>query len=185
MRGQKSHDEKENWNIMDHARFFSTSLEELQKNIHHLKAQAMRAYGLGASDLNCLMMLKKYPDGLTSTELSSECRVDKALISRTVKKLIGEKIIVYAHPRLPAPTVPSDSEPKTGRRGAYRVRLILTEKGEQVAQALYDVTKKAISSVMEGLNEADLTVFLSVLENLSQKLSDYMDQSHVVAHEIL
>ena len=155
---------------------FSSSVEELQKNIHYVKSQAMKAYGLGTSDLNCLMMLKKFPEGLTSTELSNACRVDKALISRTVKKLIGEDVIIYAQPRLPAPTVPEDTPLKTVRRGAYRVRLILTEKGEQMAKELCTVANKAITSVMQGIDSDELMSFFNTLEKVSKRFSDYVDQ---------
>lgn len=155
---------------------FSSSVEELQKNIHYVKSQAMKVYGLGTSDLNCLIMLKKFPEGLTSTELSNACRVDKALISRTVKKLIEEEIIVYAQPRIPAPTASEESSLKTNRRGAYRIRLILTPKGEQMAKELYNIANKAITAVMEEIDPDELEAFFTTLEKVSKKFNRYVEQ---------
>ena len=76
---------------MENAIIFSSTIEEIQKNIQRLKTQSMRQAGLGISDMSCLMMLKKHPEGLSSTELSRHCHLDKALISRTVQKLLKKE----------------------------------------------------------------------------------------------
>ncbi|MBQ7337557.1 MAG: MarR family transcriptional regulator [Clostridia bacterium] len=159
---------------MDNMIQFSTTMEELHKNVYRLRSKAMKHFGLGISDLTCLMMLKKNPEGLTSTELSRECRIDKALISRTVRKLTEMGVIAYAHPRLPETTEKDSEQSNIIRRGAYRVRLKLTEAGVKMSDDLFKVAGNAASYSMQGMDDAEIAAFMCTLEKINEKFKEYM-----------
>ena len=162
---------------MENVIIFSSTIEEIQKNIQRLKTQSMRKAGLGISDMSCLMMLKKHPEGLSSTELSRHCRLDKALISRTVQKLLKKELIAYDYPRLPAIREP-DPEGVV-RRGAYRVPLHLTEEGERLTRELYDVASAAAAYITDHIDSQEMTDFYRTLDKVSQNLKDYMVSEHI------
>lgn len=157
---------------MDNAIVFSSTIEEIQRNIQRLKTRSMRAVGLGLSDMNCLMMLKKHPEGLNSTELSRHCHLDKALISRTVQKLLKKGIVDYEHPRLPADLAPV--EEGVVRRGAYRVPLRLTDEGQQLAQSLYGVAGEAASYVAQDISAEEMSIFFRTLEKVGSNLKEFL-----------
>ena len=163
---------------MDNIIAFSAAIEELQRNIHRLKGKAMRTFGLGISDLNCLITLKRNPDGLTSTELSRHCRLDKALISRTVRKLIEKGAIAYEQPRFVEVEDPK-SEGGVIRRGAYRIRLRLTKLGEEMTQELYHVAADAATFAIHSIDPGEVALFLSTLEKVGANFQEYVDQHGV------
>ena len=157
---------------MENVIIFSSTIEEIQKNIQRLKTKSMRNAGLGISDMNCLMMLKKHTEGLSSTELSRNCHLDKALISRTVQKLLKKELIAYDYPRLPLNADPV--EDGVVRRGAYRVPLHLTEEGEKLTRELYDIAGGAAKYIADHIDEAEMGAFYNTLEKISQNLKEYM-----------
>ncbi len=172
-------------NIMDNTRYiFSSTAEELQKNIHRLKSTAMRQFGLGTSDLACMIELKHTPQGLTSTELSRVCHVDKALISRTVKKLISMNLLVYETPRIvrneesdpdTAETDGNAENPKKPvRRGAYRIRLQLTEAGEKMADRICNIASEAAAYATQTISDCEMERFNATLSEINERFKQYM-----------
>ena len=161
---------------MEQLQELSITVEELQKSILRLRSKAMKRHGLGVSDMSCLMMLKQSPAGLTSTELSRQCHVDKALISRTVKKLTERGIIAYVTPRITAATAAEeDGEHPVQRRGAYRIRLRLTELGEKMVQELYDVAGAASAYASQDISDTEMYSFMCTLQKVNVRFKEYVE----------
>lgn len=160
---------------MDNMIVLSATFEEIQKNILCLRSRTMKHFGLGISDMACLMNIKK-AGGMTSTELSRSCRVDKALVSRSVKKLLDQDIITYERPRMPVSEAASRVNVKTHRRGAYRVKLVLTEYGEKLTRHFYDVSMLAASEATAGLPREEMSAFLATLQRIRDNFKEYMDR---------
>jgi DNA-binding MarR family transcriptional regulator len=161
---------------MNNFYIFSSAAEELQRNIQRLKSKSMKLYGLGSSDMACIMTLKQNPDGLTSTELSRECHVDKALVSRTVKKLLEMNIIAYETPRLPKFSA-EDKKKGILRRGAYRIRLKLTEQGNDMVDNLYDIAAKAAAYATDDIDAAEMNKFIQTLTAINERFRNYTELS--------
>ena len=159
---------------MDNMNVLSAAYEEMHQNSLRLRSRTMKRYGLGISDLACLMTIKT-SGGMTSTELSRACRVDKALVSRSIKKLLELNIISYAKPRMPISEAAARIEVKT-RRGAYRVKLILTEYGEEITRRFFDVSLQAAQNATQGISEEEMAVFNTTLQRLNENFRDYMEQ---------
>lgn len=160
---------------MDNMMVFSTVFEEIQKNILHLRSQAMKRFGLGISDMACLMTIRN-SGGMTSTELSRACKVDKALISRSVNKLLEQNVIAYERPRMPISEAAARTQIKTQRRGAYRVKLILTEYGKQITRCFFDVSMLAANRATAGITEEEMAAFLETLQRINENFRAYMEQ---------
>ena len=171
-----SRPERSIWYVMDNFFIFSSAAEELQRNIQRLKSKSMKLFGLGSSDLACMMTLKQKPEGLTSTELSRECRVDKALVSRTVKKLLEMKIIAYETPRLPKSSA-EDVKKGILRRGAYRIRLRLTERGDNMVKSLYNIAGKAAAYATDDIDAAEMNKFIQTLITINERFRHYAELS--------
>ena len=65
----------------------SEYIVELNRYLQKIKEVEMNKLGLHAKHTMCLYYLGKYPDGLTSTELTKLCSEDKAAVSRTLTQL--------------------------------------------------------------------------------------------------
>ena len=160
---------------MDNMNVLSAAYEEMHQNSLRLRSRTMKRYGLGISDLACLMTIKT-SGGMTSTELSRACRVDKALVSRSIKKLLELNIISYAKPRMPISEAAARIEVKTRRRGAYRVKLILTEYGEEITRRFFDVSLQAAQNATQGISEEEMAAFNTTLQRLNENFRAYMEQ---------
>ena len=79
--------------LFDRYVVFSTYIEKLYKDIQKVKTERMNRFGLRSTDVSVLIMASRHPDGLTVTELATECGVDKATvesISQLAEQAVSE-----------------------------------------------------------------------------------------------
>ena len=100
---------------MDH-RFerFSLAIFEISRCWHKLAADEMAKYGLKGPHAMYLVTIRRFPEGVTSAQLSELCGRDKADVSRAVS-LLEEKGMIYREGNLD------------------RALLKLTDKGREAA----------------------------------------------------
>jgi DNA-binding MarR family transcriptional regulator len=120
----------------------------------------------------CLWVLGKYPDGLTATELSHECCLDKALISRAIKKLADMGAVFYDRPE------EKGDGCRSHRRRNYRIRLKLSHSGADMSQELVGVADAAAASARHGLDGHELEQLCQSLAKLNENLKEYLQQLH-------
>ena len=101
---------------MDNYSAFALSLDELQKMVNKIKSAKISEFGIRQAHFNCLMHIDLSTDGLTPTELSRDCGVDKGFVSRTTADLIKGGFIK------------TNDKFNDGRK--YKNKYILTEKGK-------------------------------------------------------
>ena len=160
----------------DRVLFLSTTIEEIQKSIQKIKGGCLRERGLRCADLMCLWVLGKHPDGLTATELSHECRLDKALISRAVKKLASIGAVFYDKP------AEREGGGQSHRRRNYRIRLKLTREGGDMSKQLVGVAEDAAATARCGMDSREMEQLCMTLSKLNENLKEYL-QRHAVAFE--
>jgi DNA-binding MarR family transcriptional regulator len=97
--------------------------------------------------------LRKHPEGLTSTELAALSEIDRSLVSREVAKLCADGYITYVG--------------GSGKRRNYNSRLVLTEKGLELAEYIRKEALKIQNQADEGISAEELAVFYSVMEKLN------------------
>ena len=135
---------------------FSGYIEQSYKSIQKIKAQCMGAFGLRSTDAMCIVVLSMHEEGLTATELAAQCKVDKAVISRSVKTLLEVGAIKYA-----------------GEKRNYRSRLTLTSHGKEIAQSMSDMAKDAVLAVSDGVEPDQLREFYKAFGIMNHNLKDY------------
>ena len=114
----------------------------------------MEKYGLKGPHAQCLVVMDRYPDGITAARLCEICERDKAAISRTVAELEEAGLIFRREPK--------------GIH--YRIPLILTEAGKAAAQNVNAVAGRAVEMAGTGLNDEQRTVFYHVLGVIASNL---------------
>ena len=133
---------------------FSSSIAAIYKYIQKIERAEMLKFGLKGPHVQCLVVLSRYPDGLTSAELCELCEKDKAAISRAVAELEKEGLL--------------SREGEKDR--IYRAPLKLTERGQEIAMQILRTATRAVEVAGDGLTDGDREIFYSVLEKIAANL---------------
>lgn len=139
-----------------HFEQFTLSLASILKSIKKIEGNHMSRFDLRGSHVMALYLLRKHPQGLTPVDLAESGSVDKALVSRTIAELL-KKELVY--------TLPSG-----GRK--YKARLVLTAKGEEVADYVAENINSIQQQVSGDIPETDLEVFYRTLFTLQENFNE-------------
>lgn len=133
---------------------FSTVVSSLYHDIQRIERTEMAKYGLKGPHAQCLVIMARYPGGITAARLCEICERDKAAISRTVAELEAAGLLV-----------------RREQNGVhYRVPLVLTEAGYAAAETVNGVAVQAVEQAGAGLNDEDREVFYRVLGVIAQNL---------------
>jgi len=146
--------------MIDRFEQFSSSIAAIYKCIQKIERDYMVRYGLKGPHAQCLVVMSRFPQGLTAAELSEVCEKDKAAISRAVTELEKRDILIRA----------SDKE------HVYRAPLVLTEKGKAIADQIGSITELAVQIAGTGLTEENREVFYSVLNLIASNLQMICDE---------
>lgn len=133
---------------------FSTVVSSLYHDIQKIERTEMAKYGLKGPHAQCLVILDRYPEGITATRLCELCERDKAAISRTVSELEEAGLLLR----------------KDNHGIHYRVPLVLTEAGRKAAQEVNAVACRAVEQAGTGLTDEQREVFYHVLGAIAQNL---------------
>ena len=126
---------------------FSSSVSCLYHDIQKIERVEMANFGLKGPHAQVLMVLNRYPEGITSTELCAYCEKDKAAVSRSVAELEQKGLLKRS--------LQSGS--------GYRALLVLTEQGLAAANAVSDRVRQAVEQAGAGLTDDQREVFYNVL----------------------
>lgn len=133
---------------------FSASVSSLYHDIQKIERVEMANFGLKGPHAQVLLVMNRYPEGITSTQLCEVCEKDKAAISRSVAELEQAGLLL-----------------RTERNGIrYRALLVLTEKGLEAAQAVSHRARQAVEQAGEGLSDEQREVFYEVLALIAGNL---------------
>ncbi len=140
---------------MENKRFdnFASLITGAQKSMQRIKAQQMSKLGLSSVHMMCLRAIYKNPAGLTKSELSAECEVDKALVSRITSELTKKGCISQVR-----------------GRGIYKSRYVLTEMGEDAAERINATVDNVVKFVSRDIPENALNSFYETLEHIYERL---------------
>lgn len=134
--------------------FFQTQ-ERILKNIKRIASPVMQSYGLRGVHTACFLAMRNNPNGLTVTEISKECFMDKALASRIVKELVAGDYIV--------------ATPDSGEKN-YNKRYIVTPKSRKIMLELNCTITDYVSEASQNIGTADLDTFYRVLSVLDHNI---------------
>lgn len=142
---------------MENFSAFALSLESLNRSINKIKSAKISEFGIRAAHFNCLMHIDLSSDGLTPTEISKDCGIDKAFVSRTTADLIKGGFIK------------TNEKFNDGRK--YRNKYILTEKGKEVIFEIKALIEKFFSDISGKISEYDMRCFWKVMSAISETVS--------------
>ena len=131
---------------------FTLLIDGIYKNIHKIKLDTAPDLGIKSVHVFWIYLLRKHPEGLTATELAARSEIDRSLVSRELQKLCADGYIM--------------SMGGTGKRRNYNSRLVLTEKGIELAGHIRRKAMEVQASVDEGISEEELEIFYTILEKL-------------------
>lgn len=133
---------------------FSSAISSLYHDIQRIERTEMARYGLKGPHAQCLVVLARYPDGITAARLCDLCEKDKAAVSRTVAELEEAGLL--------------QRKEKNGVR--YRVPLVLTAAGREAAEKVNSVARIAVEQAGAGLTDGQRDVFYHVLSVIADNL---------------
>lgn len=133
---------------------FAGSVLCLYRYIQKIQRVEMAKYGLKGSHAQCLLVMSRYPDGITAAQLSIISDKDKAAISRTISELAREGLV----------------QRKDQNGNCYRAPLLLTEKGQEAAHRVNQLACKAVEQADQGLSEERRIDFYATLDLLATNL---------------
>ncbi|MBQ2725709.1 MAG: MarR family transcriptional regulator [Clostridia bacterium] len=151
----------ESGNANDRFMRFSIAMETISKNVQKYKNEQLAPFGLKSMHLMLLYCLGQAVDGLTATELSKNCGVDKAFISRMAADLRTMGYISYAE---------EDD-------GQYRKRLTLTGHGREIIPDINCRISSAVEKVTADIPREHLEVFYSVLEKMNGNINGLLEDA--------
>lgn len=146
---------------MDRFEAFAGLIIELNRCILRIKDNEMKQFGLKASHTMCLYQLSQHKEGLTATQLTELCSVDKAAISRTLKQL-SEKALVHCD-------IPENKR-------SYRTVYQLTDEGERLSNAMNERINQALSTGGDGVTDADREVMYKAMGMIRDNLANYVEE---------
>ena len=132
----------------------SGAISCMYHDIQKIERVEMAKYGLKGPHAQCLLAMKKHPQGITAARLCEVCDKDKAAISRTIAELETAGMVVR--------------ENRNGSR--YRASLILTQQGQSAAEAVVEKARLAVEKAGTGFGEEEREVFYRVLSIIAGNL---------------
>lgn len=130
---------------------FSYAVFEISRCWHKLAAEEMARHGLRGPHAIYLIIMRRYPAGITAAQLCELCGRDKADVSRSMALMEKKGLIV-----------------KEGTQ--YRALLKLTETGKAAAQAVCGRAAVAVELAGKGISDADRGVFYASLASITSNL---------------
>lgn len=132
----------------------SASISSMYHDIQKIERIEMAEYGLKGPHAQCLLAMKKHPQGITAARLCEICEKDKAAVSRILAELEEAGMILR--------------ENRNGSR--YRASLTLTEQGMAAAEAVVEKARQAVEVAGIGFDEKEREVFYRVLAIIAGNL---------------
>jgi DNA-binding MarR family transcriptional regulator len=132
----------------------SGSISNMYHDIQKIERVEMAKYGLKGPHAQCLLVMKKYPDGITAARLCEVCEKDKAAVSRILAELEEAGML--------------RREQRNGSR--YRSSLLLTEQGRIAAEGVVEKARLAVELAGAGFGEPEREIFYRVLSIIAGNL---------------
>lgn len=127
---------------------------EISRLIAKISATEMKRYGLRGSWARYILLLARYEAGITAAKLSALAARNKADVSRSLTELEEHGLVERAS------------------GGAYRAKLTLTDRGRDIADALYARTVQIVELAGAGISEGDREILYGSLERIVKNLNE-------------
>ena len=139
--------------VGDNFERFAQMLSTASKSIFRLKSRCMSKYGLSSTHTLCLRSLYENAGGMTKSEISDYCDIDKAQITRIMGELVDKGYVV------------ADKSMR-----AYNRKFLLTEEGLAITEEINGTVETVVKYVNQDIPKEDIEHFYAVFEAINEKL---------------
>lgn len=133
---------------------FTSSINGIYRYILKIEREEMEKYGYRGSYALYLAIMSRFPEGITATRLGELSDRDKAGISRILAEMEENGLV----------------ERQTNKNNFYRAKLVLTQKGKEVADFVREKAISAVSEAGAGISDDDRQVFYECLFTITSNL---------------
>ena len=133
---------------------FSSSIFCIYRYIQRIERMEMERYGLKGPHAQCLLIMNRFPEGITAARLCEVCDRDKAAISRMVTELEEKGMVLRSTPN--------------GNR--YRAVLTLSEAGMAAAAHVEQRARCAVEEASNGMTEQQRITMYAALDLIAGNL---------------
>lgn len=102
-----------------------------------------------------LMVMGRFPEGLTQQEISEKMNMDKAHTSRTLRDLEEKGYVI-----------------KEGE-GTYKHKYLPTEKSIEIKKLLKEKNDQIVNKVLSVLSDDEINQFETILRKLTDEIAHY------------
>ena len=135
---------------------FLMATNQISKSVQKIKTREMKEFGLKGAHVMLLFQLKSHQGKATQAELVQWCKEDKAAISRSLGELEKLQLIGY-----------EDDETVNKK---YKLKVLLTEKGEEVTDKMGGKIMNAVEHASQGYTDNERENFYNVLFQVAENL---------------
>lgn len=136
---------------------FSTAIGRIYHQIQHVERDEMAKYGLKGPHAQCLVVLCRFRDGITVSDLCEACEKDKAAVSRAVAELEKKGLLIR----------------ECSGSNAYRARLKLTDEGWNAARKIMKRAEEVVEYAGQDLSDRNRIIFYNALNSISKRLREF------------
>ena len=137
---------------------FSAAISAVYRYIQKIEKDEMDRLGYKGAFAQYLVLLRRYPQGLTAAEICELCDRDKAAVSRVMAEMETKGLVA-----------------RSGEN-AYRARLVLTELGLDAADFVACRAEIAVLEAGKGLSDRDRAIFYEALSRIASNLQTLSEE---------
>lgn len=137
---------------------FVSYISAIHRDIQKIERDEMEKRGLKGAHAQYLVVMHRYPNGITAAELCELCDKDKAAVSRAMNEMEQHDLVMRVG----------------GMENQYRVPLKLTPQGMEVANFVCRKAERAVEIAAKDIDEETRMTLYRCLHSIAgqvQKLS--------------
>lgn len=146
--------------MIDRFERFSLAISEISRYWRKLASEELSRYGLKSPHATYLVVMHKYPEGITVPQLCELCGKDKSDASRMLA-ILEQKGLV---------------EKRVVDGSLYRGLLFLTDEGRAAADHVCDRASRAVEMAGRNLTDETRDVFYKALESITSNLRELSEE---------
>lgn len=138
--------------MIDRFELFSAAISAIYRDIQKIEKDEMDRLGYKGAFAQYLVLMNRYPDGLTAAEICELCDRDKAAVSRVMAEMESKGLVARCG------------------ENSYRAKLLLTELGHNAADFVACRAQIAVLEAGKGLSDRDRTILYDALGRIASNL---------------
>lgn len=147
-------------NLRNHIDFMGQFLDDTNRLLTQLLKDMRASYNISKEQEEVIMILHN-EEALTLSQITERQGVNKAAVSRRIKKLIQTGLVHW-----------EQSEEHTDQRYKY---ITLTDKGNEYSEKSRNVISDIVGQLLSDLDGEEIDLALTVLEKIDKRLKHYLN----------